>query len=421
VRVANVLLQSGTRALTGRTRMLRGIGPGALVTAAFIGPGTVTVCTLAGATYGYALIWALGFATIATIALQEMAGRLGVVTRRGVGEALRAALMDSVWQWPVVALVLLAIYGGNAAYEAGNLSGAALGADALLGTALPFEVIVLGIAVAAAIALLRGSYRQLERLLIGLVLLMAVAFVGTFVVSGAAWLALLDGLLVPRTPPGSLVTVLALIGTTVVPYNLFLHAAAAKARWSGPSDLPAVRYDSAVSIGLGGLVSMLIVSTAAAGLFARGLSATNAADMAVQLEPLFGPLAKYLLGTGLLAAGLSSAMTAPLATAFAVTEIIDVPANIRPAVFRGVALSVLAIGVLFATSGLQPIRIIVIAQFANGLLLPIVAGFLLYTMNSRTLLGEHRNGRLANTLGGVVFAVSLGLGARLAIGSFGSF
>jgi len=245
------------------------------------------------------------------------------------------------------------------------------------------------------------------------VLLMAVAFVGSFVVSGAAWLALLHGLLVPRTPPGSLVTVLALIGTTVVPYNLFLHAAAAKARWAGPSDLPAVRYDTCVSIGLGGLVSMLIVSTAAAGLFARGLSATNAADMAVQLEPLFGPVAKYLLGTGLLAAGLSSAMTAPLATGFAVTEIVGVPAARRPAAFRGVALSVLAIGVLFATSGLQPIRIIVIAQFANGLLLPIVAGFLLYTMNNWTLLGEHRNGRLANTLGAVVFIVAASLGIRL--------
>jgi len=394
-------------------RVFRGIGPGALVTAAFIGPGTVTVCTLAGANYGYALIWALGFATIATIALQEMAGRLGVVARRGLGEALRTALTDSAWRWPVVGLVLIAIYGGNAAYEGGNLSGAALGAEALLGTVLPFELVVLGIAVAAAIALLRGSYRQLERLLIGLVLLMAVAFVGSFIVSGAAWLALLGGLLVPRTPPGSLVTVLALIGTTVVPYNLFLHAAAAKARWSGSDDLPAVRYDTAISIGLGGLVSMLIVSTAAAGLFARGLSATNAADMAVQLEPLFGPLAKYLLGMGLLAAGLSSAMTAPLATAFAVTEIVTVPAARRPVAFRGVALSVVAIGVLFATSGLQPIRIIVIAQFANGLLLPIVTGFLLYTMNSRALLGEHRNGRLANTLGAAVFVVAAGLGTRL--------
>jgi manganese transport protein len=65
-------------------RMLRGIGPGALVTAAFIGPGTVTVCTLAGADYGYTLIWALGFATIATIAFQEMSGRLGLVSQRGV-------------------------------------------------------------------------------------------------------------------------------------------------------------------------------------------------------------------------------------------------------------------------------------------------------------------------------------------------
>jgi manganese transport protein len=394
-------------------RMLRGIGPGALVTAAFIGPGTVTVCTLAGADYGYTLIWALGFATIATIAFQEMSGRLGLVSQRGVGEALRSTLSDTIWRWPVFALVLVAIYGGNAAYEAGNLSGAALGGQAVLGESLPFNAIVLTIATVAALALWRGSYRQLERLLIGLVLSMAAAFVGTFVVSGAQWLALLEGLLVPRVPPGSLITVLALIGTTVVPYNLFLHAAAAKARWSGPEDLRTLRQDTVVSISLGGLVSMLIVSTAAAGLFTRGLSADNAADMALQLEPLFGPAAKYLLGTGLLAAGISSAITAPLATAYAVTEIISTRASDKDLVFRAVALSVLVIGSVFAMSGVQPIRIIVIAQFANGLLLPIIAGFLLYAMNDRGLLGAHSNGLLANTIGGIIFVIATGLGIRL--------
>lgn len=396
-------------------RMLRGIGPGALVTAAFIGPGTVTMCTLAGANYGYTLIWALGFATIATIAFQEMSGRLGLVSRSGVGEALRRTLVGSIWRWPVFGLVLVAIYGGNAAYEAGNLSGAALGARAVFGEALPFNVVVLVIAIVAAFALWRGSYRQLERLLIALVLSMAVAFVGTFIVSGAQWLALLEGAFVPRIPSGSLVTVLALIGTTVVPYNLFLHAAAAKARWSGPADLPMLRKDTVVSIGLGGLVSMLIVSTAAAGLFSRGLSADNAAEMAVQLEPLFGPVAKYLLGVGLLAAGISSAITAPLATAYAVTEIVFAKTKEKDLLFRAVALSVLAIGGVFAMSGVQPIRIIVIAQFANGLLLPIIAGFLLYAMNDRALLGRHRNSLIANTVGGIVFIIATGLGLRLLI------
>jgi Mn2+/Fe2+ NRAMP family transporter len=228
---------------------------------------------------------------------------------------------------------------------------------------------------------------------------------------------MLRGLLVPQVPEGSLVMVLALIGTTVVPYNLFLHASAAKARWAGAADLAVVRTDTVLSVGVGGLVSIFIVSTASASLFAQGLDARNAADMAVQLEPLFGSIAKYLLGIGLLAAGFSSALTAPLATAFAVTELTGSDGSRRPLAFRAVALSVLAIGCIFALSGIQPITIILSAQFANGLLLPIIVAFLLYTMNDRRLLGEHVNGRVANVLGSLVFLVSLGLGSRLILGA----
>ncbi len=401
---------------------LKEIGPGALVAAAFVGPGTVTVCTLAGADFGYTLLWALVFATVATIVFQEMAGRLGAAAQCGLGQALRQTLRSSAWRWPLYALVMIALYAGNAAYEAGNLSGAALGAGAILGTGVSFEVTVIAIGVLAAVALVRGTYRQLERLLIGLVALMAIAFVGTFVVTRPDFIAMLRGLLVPRVPDGGLVMVLALIGTTVVPYNLFLHASAAKARWAGAGDLAVARTDTILSVGVGGLVSIFIVSTASASLFAQGLAARNAADMAIQLEPLFGPVAKYLLGVGLLAAGFSSALTAPLATAFAVTELTTGTDGARRLlVFRSVALSVLLIGCLFALSGVQPITIILSAQFANGLLLPIIAGFLLYTMNDRRLLGEHVNGRAANALGGLVFVVSIGLGSRLILGALGIF
>jgi Mn2+/Fe2+ NRAMP family transporter len=400
-------------------KSLRQIGPGALVTAAFIGPGTVTVCTLAGAQFGYALLWALGFATIATIVFQEMAGRLGTVAQQGLGDALRTSLRGSLWRWPLYALIVLALYAGNAAYEAGNLSGAALGVEALAGTETAFRASVLAIVVVAGAMLWRGSYPQLERLMIGLVIVMGIAFVGTFAVSGADLAAFARGLVVPSVPAGSLVTVLALIGTTVVPYNLFLHATAARTRWSGPADLPALRSDAVLSIGLGGIVSMLIVSTAAASLFARGLTASSAAEMAVQLEPLFGRTSRYLLGAGLLAAGLSSSITAPLATAYAVTEVLGPSRAGARWVFRAVSLSVLAIGAVFALSGIRPITIILTAQFANGLLLPIIAAYLLWAMNDRRLLGTHVNGTLANALGGLVLLISVGLGARLALTALG--
>ncbi|MCP4048058.1 MAG: divalent metal cation transporter, partial [Gammaproteobacteria bacterium] len=109
---------------------LKEFGPGALVAAAFIGPGTVTTATLAGANFGYALLWALVFATLATIILQEMAARFGTVTQMGLGQALRERLSTSIWRWPMFALITVALYLGNAAYQAGNLSGAALGIEA---------------------------------------------------------------------------------------------------------------------------------------------------------------------------------------------------------------------------------------------------------------------------------------------------
>ena len=278
------------------------IGPGALVAAAFIGPGTVTTCTVAGADFGYALLWALLFATLATMALQEMAARLGTAAGRGLGEALRQELTGAL-RWPLFALIAVALYAGNAAYEGGNLSGAALGVAALGLSGLNYELVVGSVAVAAALVLLLGGYKLIERVLVALVLVMAAAFVGTFVIVGPDLGAMLDGLFVPAVPEGGLLTAVALIGTTVVPYNLFLHASAAKARWHGtarPEEaLAEARSDTLLSVGLGGLVSMMIVATAAATMFAEALEVTSAADMAVQLRPLAGDGAPLLIGIGL--------------------------------------------------------------------------------------------------------------------------
>ncbi len=395
---------------------LRNIGPGAMVTAAFIGPGTVTACTLAGANFGFALVWALVFATLATIILQEMSARLGVVTQKGLGETISGLLDQSVWKWPLIVLVGLALYLGNAAYEAGNLSGAALGIAAVAGEgSMVFNLSVLTISVLAAALLLSGSYRLVERVLLVLVAIMAAAFVATFAIVRPDLGSLFGGMVSPTIPDGAMLTVIALIGTTVVPYNLFLHSTAVRQKWSGPQDLGAVRADTVVAIGLGGLIAILILSTSAASLFAAGIEATNAADMATQFEPLFGAYSKYLLGIGLFAAGLTSAITAPLATGYAMTEILKFKGGQSSTAFRVIALSVIAIGALLSLTGTKPIEIIVLAQLANGLLLPIIAGFLLYVVNRRELLGEFANGWLANVLGAIVVMVATGLGIRLIV------
>jgi len=401
---------------------LRNLGPGALVAAAFIGPGTVTVATLAGANFGFALLWVLVFATAATIILQDMAARLGVVTQKGLGETLRDLLEESVWKWPLFFLITVALYLGNAAYEGGNLSGAALGVAAISGHGgNTYAIAVASMSVIAALLIWLGTYRQLEKLLLGLVVLMALAFVATFLIVKPDIAALLKGLVIPTIPAGSLMTVMALIGTTVVPYNLFLHASAVKTRWSGPDDLNDVRSDTIITIGLGGLITLLIVSTAAASIFGTGLQVVSASDMATQLDPLFGSFSKYLLGVALLAAGLSSAITAPLATAYAMSEIFGLRGGAQSRNFRLIGLSVIFVGTALALTGIKPITIIVSAQMANGLLLPVIASFLLFAMNSKTLLGSHANGVIANILGGTVLAVATGLGIKMIVAASGIF
>ncbi len=399
---------------------LKEFGPGALVAAAFIGPGTVTTATLAGANFGYALLWALVFATLATIILQEMAARFGTVTQMGLGQALRERLSTSIWRWPMFALIMVALYLGNAAYQAGNLSGAALGVEAVIGAGEhTFRLAVLFIATVAGFVLWRGSYKQIEKILIALVLLMGLAFVATFIVVRPDLAEMIRGLFVPSIPDGSLLTIIALIGTTVVPYNLFLHASAAKSKWVGRENLPAARTDTVVAIGLGGLITIFIVSTAAASMFARGLSVSSASDMALQFEPLFGSFSRYLMGLGFFAAGLSSSITAPLATAYAISEITGLGGGVTNSRFRAISISVLIFGMIVALTDIKPINIILGAQFANGLLLPIIAAFLLFAMNQKAILGEFANDWKANLAGATVLVVTLGLGLRMVSRSLG--
>ena len=110
---------------------LRNVGPGALVAAAFIGPGTVTTCTVSGTSYGYTMLWAMLFATIATTIFQEMAARIGIATKEGLGENVRDGIGNPVLKWLAIFLIIVAIFVGNVAYETGNITGSVLGIQAV--------------------------------------------------------------------------------------------------------------------------------------------------------------------------------------------------------------------------------------------------------------------------------------------------
>ncbi len=393
-------------------------GPGMLVTAAFIGPGTVTSCTLAGAQFGYALVWALAFATVATVILQNLSARVALVRGQGLGEAIMEALPSPALKWAAAALLAAALVLGNAAYEAGNISGSALGVEAIIGgdfgLPLPLLVGLFAIALLAA-----GNPKWLEKLLIGLVIVMSLSFLVALGVTRPDIGALFAGL-VPTLPDSSLLTAMALIGTTVVPYNLFLHAASVRNRWKGPDGLDEASTESAISIGLGGLVSIAILATAAAALFGSNTVITDAVGMAKQIEPLYGELARQALGLGLLGAGLTSALTAPMATGYIVRELWPGPDEAASARRqRWTMVGIAAIGTLVASAGIKPVQIIMLAQVANGLLLPLVAAFLVWVVQSPKLMGKYAISGLHRILAWGILAICLGLGIRLILKATG--
>jgi Mn2+/Fe2+ NRAMP family transporter len=389
---------------------LRSVGPGAVVAAAFIGPGTVTTATLAGAGFGYTLLWALTFSTVATLVLQEMSARLGLVTGTGLGEAIRAQFGGAGARLIAVTLVIAAIAFGNAAYETGNLLGASLGLSGIAGGST--RVWALVFAEIAFLLLWSGRYRTIERVMIGFVVLMSLVFLATAVVLRPPIGAVLQGLFVPSIPadPRGLTLAVGLIGTTVVPYNLFLHAAAVSEKWKeGPAALPAARLDLGIAIIIGGIVSMAIVATSAAAL-AGGERIASAADMAVQLEPVLGAWARVFFAAGLLAAGFTSTITAPLAAAWATAGALGWSRDLRSTRVRIVWITVLATGALFAATGVRPVPAILFAQVANGVLLPAIALFLLLAVNDAGRMGRWRNTLAMNIAGGLVVLVALGLG-----------
>lgn len=350
---------------------------------------------------------------LATIVLQEMSVRLAVITQRGLATTLRSALAHHWTGKVAMGLVVAAVGFGNAAYESGNIAGAAL---ALTGvTPLPAVAWILIVGAAAIALLFLPHYRHLERVLISLVLTMSGIFIVSAVMLSPPWSALGRGMLLPTIPDGSLLTVIALIGTTVVPYNLFLQSNAARERWSTSHDrsasLKAARTDTIVSVSLGGVVTLAILSTAVVVFYASGRPFA-AQDLAAQLESTLGPSGRYVFAVGLFAAGLSSAITAPVAAAYAVCGALGLTDHLRGSAFRAVAIAVIVTGTAFAALGARPLSLILFAQAANGLLLPFIAIVLLWLMNQRGYIGDAANGWLSNTLGALVVIATVGLGAH---------
>lgn len=389
-------------------KWFRDIGPGVLIAAAFIGPGTVTLCTIAGASFGYSLIWAIILSTFTTIILQEMSLRIGLVTRMNLAKVIRKNINSIFLNKFLLILIISSILIGNAAYEAGNITGASLGISAILNIqSINYFPVIIGLI--AFIILYQGNYKILERSLIFLVLIMSISFFVTALITKPDMKDIINGILKPEINSDNLFVILGLIGTTVVPYNLFLHSSLVSEKWSSISMLKTARVESFISIFIGGLVSLSIIITAAS-VNNQGIS--NVIDLAKGLEPLYGKFAIYFLGIGLFASGITSSITAPLAAAYVAESCFGWENSHKSNKFKIVWVMILIIGVLISLIKINPIEIIKFAQFSNSLLLPIIALILLWMVNNKKIISNEYAYKYQNPIGFVIVIISIILGYK---------
>ncbi|MBK9152325.1 MAG: Nramp family divalent metal transporter [Saprospiraceae bacterium] len=390
-------------------RWLKDSGPGAVITAAFIGPGTVTVCTLAGNQFGYSLLWVILFALLATIILQEMSARLGIITSAGLSESLRMTISRK-WVFHVAALLIfLAVFVGNSAFEGGNISGTGIGIQLIWPETKQASIYLYPlIGGMAGILLFFGNYKRLQTILTWIVILMSISFLMTAILIRPDLAAIIKNTFVPNAPEGSWISILGIIGTTIVPYNLFLHASLAAKKWKS-TDLKAARTDIIRAIIVGCVISACIMICGAA---VQHIQIHHISELPTALEPLMGQYAGIFFGFGLTAAGLTSAVTAPMAASLAICGIFGWSTDPKTTKYRLIWLTVLCTGTAISVSGYKPIQIIKSAQFANGLLLPVIVAFLIYAVNNHRLMQGKSNSLIQNFLAVLVWLICIALGIK---------
>lgn len=370
---------------------LSSLGPGSVVAAAFIGPGTITMCSIAGAQFGYSLVWALIISILITLVIQSTVVRISIVSDKPLSKLLINQFRNKYLKFLSIFLLISAIFVGNAAYEAGNISGSVLGLELIFNDELDVfglngYVILTGLI--AFLIIFFGNNKFLERILISLVLIMSISFIFTVFLVGVDLGELISPSNFFKIPDGSLLIIAGLIGTTVVPYNIFLHAALVNEKWDSKNDLKDAGFDTVFSILIGGIISLCILLTAA-GLDKSNI--TSAIDLANNLEPLYGSFSKFVLAIGLFSAGLTSSITAPLAAAYVVNGCLDLGLNRKSLVFKLIALLVLLIGLFSSFFQINSIEIIKFAQITNGILLPLVVIFLFVLANNKFLVSKTNN------------------------------
>lgn len=407
-----------------------------VVSAAFIGPGTITTATSAGAIFQFDLLWSLIFSTFACLLLQEASARVAIYSGMNLGQAIAKQFEGKSSGTIVLLLIIGAIILGSAAYETGNILGSIEGLKLIFeGANQQFLVLLIGIFAIGALNL--PSLRAISKFMGIVVMLMGFSFFFTLFLLKPSFSDILSGFIpsIPKESPllpggggGAALLIIALIGTTVVPYDIFLGSGVLEKKQT----VKEMRFGLSVAIILGGIISMavLIVGTIVTkDIFLEATGSTEVTNelmqdsnnlykaLAYALTNKIGWWAPYVLGFGMFAAGFSSAITAPLASAITAKSLFEKKNpkkwKTQSFYFKFIWGGVLVTGLLFGFIGIKPVPAIIFAQALNGLILPFISIFLIFVVNDRKLMGDEGiNNLFTNILMGIVVWVTLILGVK---------
>jgi Mn2+/Fe2+ NRAMP family transporter len=381
----------------GLLAFLAVVGPGLITASADNDAQGITTYSLIGARTGYQLLWVLPLALVALVVTQEIGARIGIVTGKGLGALIRERF--GVRPAAVAMLLLLVANLGTTAAE---FAGIAASLE-IFGVSKYISVPIAAVLVLLLVA--KGGYRRVER-----VLLVLSAVYVAYVISGFLahpdWGQAVHGLVTPsfEKSPIFVLTAVGMVGTTVTPWGQFFIQGYVVDKGLGPDDLRYERGDVYLGQAMMGVVVFFIIVATAATIHAAGGSIVDAKDAALALKPLAGRFAETLFAFGLLNASVMAAGILPLSTSYAVCEAfgfelgLDQPVREAPVFFGTIASSIGFGALVVLIPGVSLVPVLFASAVVNGVLLAPILGYLYLLANDRDLMGELRNGRLANVL-----------------------
>jgi manganese transport protein len=380
--------------VSGALNALRFLGPGLLVTVGFIDPGNWASNVAAGSEFGYQLLWVVTLSTIMLILLQHNAAHLGIVTGNCLAESATQHLPFWVSRPALATAVLAAV-----ATAFAEILGGAIALQMLFHLPLKIGATLTTLVVAGL--LLWNSYQRLEKIIVGFVSLIGLAFLFELTLIDTQWVTAAKGWVTPDLPTGSILIVMSVLGAVVMPHNLFLHSEVIQNRqWNSQGEGAIISHlrfewlDTLFSMMVGWMINSAMILLAAATFFQQKIKVTSLEQAEQMLHPILGhsgAVAATVFAIALLCAGLSASITAGMAggSIFAglFSQNYDIR-NPRSKIGIGITLGLALLGVMFVTNSFKAL---ILSQVLLSIQLPITIVLQIYLTSSRSVMGTHAN------------------------------